>query len=331
MASALHFSLPEPALHAAFNAVDLALESRAKDVGETELGKPTPGDGFRLSTNNATFAQRDEEVHSEFLDVLAQNYDAGLFVADFASQPERERKAINRWVSDQTAQRIEELLPAMSIDADTEMVLVNTIYFKASWLTKFDPAETQAATFHGASGDVSVQMMHNAVSGEYARGSGYQALERPYLSRSVRMLLILPDEGQLAAVEGRLKQGLFDEARAALSEHLVDLRMPRFSFRAAFELPEALKALGMKLAFGGAADFSGIAGPPGLLFIDNVYHQAFVAVDEQGTEAAAATAVVITRQAAFERVEITFDRPFLFFIYDEPTAQILFAGRLSEP
>jgi serpin B len=330
MASALHFSLPEPALHAAFNALDLALESRVKDVGETDQGKPTPGDGFQLSTNNAIFAQKGEDVHSAFLDVLAQNYDAGLFIAGFASEPERERMSINQWVSDRTEQRIRELLPRSSIDADTVMVLTNTIYFKGSWQTKFDPAETKPATFHAPSGDATVQMMHNAASGEYARGTGYQAVALPYLSRSVRMLLILPDEGQLAAVEGRLKQGLFDEARAALLEHLVDLHLPRFSFRAALELPNALKALGMKLAFG-AADFSGIAGPPGELFIDNVYHQAFVAVDEQGTEAAAATAVVVTDESAPEQAEVTFDRPFLFFIYDDPTQQILFAGRLNTP
>jgi serpin B len=112
---------------------------------------------------------------------------------------------------------------------------------------------------------------------------------------------------------------------------MVDLRLPRFSFRAAFELPAALEALGMKRAFGDGADFSPIASTPGDLFIDNVYHQAFVAVDEEGTEAAAATAVVITRESAAELVTVSFDRPFVFFIYDEPTGQILFAGRLSAP
>jgi serpin B len=173
-------------------------------------------------------------------------------------------------------------------------------------------------------------MMHNTLRAQYARGSGYQAVELPYLSQAVRMLLVLPDEGQLADVETRLTSGLFDEARAALSEYTVDLRLPRFSFRAKFELPEALKALGMQAAFG-AADFSPIAGPPGLLYIDNVYHQAFVAVDERGTEAAAATAVVISRESASEQVAVTFDRPFLFFIHDEPTGQILFAGRLGRP
>jgi serpin B len=326
MAKALRFTLPEPALHAAFNAVDLALESRAKELEPMEMG-----DAFKLNTNNGIFSRAGEDVHSEFLDTLALNYDAGLFIADFARAPERERTAINSWVSERTEKRIEELLPDGSVDGDTVMVLVNTIYFKGSWQTKFDVKETVDAPFHATGGDVTVKMMHNVARGEYGRGNGYQVVERPYVSESVRMLLILPDEGQLAAVEGRLSSGLFDEARGALTEHTVDLRLPRFSFRASFELGTPLKALGMKRAFGGDADFSGIASSPGDLFIDEVYHQAFVAVDEEGTEAAAATAVVIKRESASELVQVNLDRPFLFFVYDQPSAQILFAGRLSKP
>jgi serpin B len=326
MAEALHFSLPEPTLHAAFNAVDLALAKRVQERPEMETG-----DSFQLNTNNANFARKGLDVKRDFLDVLALHYDSGLFLADFASEPEREREAINGWVAERTEQRIEELLPESSIDADTQMVLVNTIYFKGSWQAKFDPKETMDAIFHAASGDVTVAMMHAAARGRYARGADYQVVERPYVSPSVRMLLVLPDEGRLDAVEARLASGLFDEARAALSEHMVDLRLPRFSFRASFELDGVLKAMGMERAFSGDADLSGIASTPGDLFIDQVYHQAFVAVDEQGTEAAAATAVVVTRESAPQNVAVTFDRPFLFFVYDEPTTQILFAGRFSQP
>jgi serpin B len=326
MAEALHFSLPEPNLHAAFNAVDLALAKRAEERSAMETG-----DAFQLNINNANFAQQGLPVRPAFLDTLALNYDSGLFVADFASEPERERKAINGWVAERTEQRIEELLPESSIDGDTQMVLVNTIYFKGSWQAKFDPKQTTDATFHAANGDATVPMMHGAARGRYARGTDYQVVERPYVSPSVRMLLVLPDPGRLAAVEARLASGLFDEARAALGEYMVDLRLPRFSFRASFELADVLKELGMKLAFSGGADLSGIAGAAGDLFIDQVYHQAFVAVDEQGTEAAAATAVVVTRESAPENVMVTFDRPFLFFIHDEPTGQILFAGRFSQP
>lgn len=326
MATALRFSLPESTLHAAFNSLDLALARRSSELAEMAKGDP-----FQLETMNATFIERSEPVQSEFLDVLALNYDAGAFLADFVNQPERERTAINGWVSDQTKQRIEDLLPNSSITSNTRLVLVNTIYFKGSWLIKFDPKNTAEAVFHASTGDVSVKMMHSTVRRRYARGSDYQAVELPYVSPSVRMLVVLPDEGKLAAVQAKLQTGLFDEARAGQRESMVELSMPRFTFRSELKLKPSLEALGMSSAFGSMADFSKIAGPPGYLFIDDVYHQAVVAVDEAGTEAAASTAVVFTTRSGVEYVTLTLDRPFLFFIYDEPTGQILFEGRLSQP
>ncbi len=324
MAEALRFELSEPKLHAAFNAADLALAKRA-----TALAANAQGDGFKLSTENAIFARAGLDVQKDFLDMLALNYDAGLFVADFAKAAERERQAINAWVHERTEQRIEELLPEGSIDALTAMVLTNTIYFKGSWLKKFDPKDTQQAPFRASTGDVSVPMMHATTQAGLASGPDYVAVELPYLSEAVRMLLVLPNEGQLAAVQQRVASGLFDEARAGLENSNIALGLPRFSFRSKYELPEAFKALGMERAFSDEADFSGIAGIPGQIYIDNIYHQAFVAVDEQGTEAAASTAVVLTFRSA--ATPVTFDRPFLFFIHDEPTGQILFAGRLSQP
>lgn len=327
MASALSFTLPDSALHAAFNAADLALDKRASEIPSD--GK---GDGFALNTTNATFVQRGLDVRDEYLDVLAKHYDAGLFLADFKSDPERERRAINRWVLDLTAQRIDELLPPSSITSLTALVLVNTIHFKGSWKTKFKVENTADAVFHAPSGDKSVQMMHDTMKW-YMRGDGYQAVSLPYVSESVQMLLILPDEGKQADVEQRLKSGLFDEATNGLEQRTVDLRLPRFEFGAKFDLKGALQTLGMKRAFGedGPADLSGIAGEPGGLVVTGAFHQAFVAVDESGTEAAAATAVVIGERGAPQPVSIIFDRPFLFAVYDEPTGQILFAGRLSEP
>lgn len=327
MTSALRFTLPEPALHAAFNALDLALEGRAR-----ELGPEDSGDGFALRTLNASFVQRDYAFKEPFLDVLAAHYDSGLYLADFAAAPDRERQAINAWVYDRTEERIEELLPEMSIVGLTRAVLVNTIYFKGSWLHEFDPARTTPETFHASGGDTEVPMMHAMLEVRYAEGPSYQAVALPYLSRAVRMMVLLPAEGELEAVEAELKSGLFDTARAALSEYTVDLSLPRFSFRAETKLADALKELGMERAFTmGAADFSRIGGAPGELYVDNVYHQAFVAVDEEGTEAAAATAVVINDESASPVATMRVDRPFLFFVYDDPTGQILFGGRLSEP
>lgn len=324
LAAALRFTLAEPALHAAFNAADLGLQSR-----HAALAMNAQGSGFRLDTTNAIFAHEGLEVERPFLDTLALHYDSGLFIADFAGAPERERKTINDWVHERTEQRIVELLPQGSIDALTAMVLVNTIYFKGSWLYTFDAKDTRQAPFHAPSGDVQVAMMQRTLDLRLARGVDHVAVELPYLSDAVRMLLVLPDQGQFAEVERRVASGLFDEARGALEMLNRQVRLPRFSFRSEYQLSEALRALGVELAFGAEADFSGIAGAPGDLFIDNVYHQAFLAVDEQGTEAAASTAVVITRRSVPEVV--TFDRPFMFFIYDEPTGQILFCGRLIQP
>jgi serpin B len=267
-------------------------------------------------------------VQPAFLDVLARHYDAGLYLVDFAEDAERERLAINKWVREQTHDRVDELLPPMSLDPNTAMVLVNAIYFKASWLQKFDPAMTTDAPFHGADGDVSVPMMRNTGRRGYAKGEGYQAVELSYVSEAVRMLLILPDAGQQSAVEARLKSGLFDEIRAGLEQTSVALSLPRFSFHSDLDLKPALETLGMKRAFG-PADFSGIAGSPGEIFIGGVFHQAFIAVDEKGTEAAAATAVVLVQRN--QPAAVSFDRPFLFAVYDQPTGHILFVGRLSNP
>ncbi|HEX6241646.1 MAG TPA: serpin family protein [Polyangiales bacterium] len=326
MAQALSFNLPEPALHEAFNATDLALAKRHRELPADETG----ADGFALNTLNAHFYEDDYDIQPAYLDVLARHYDSGAYLASFFQQPEQERSAINSWVRDQTEQRIDELLPPRSISATTVMVLVNAIYFKGSWSIKFDPSETKMAPFHAPDGDTSVSMMHKQADRRYARAAGYQAVELPYASDAVRMLLVLPDEGMQTAVEARLESGLFEEARRSLSQHVVDLRLPRFSFDLELDLIPALKELGMKSAFG-PADFSGIGGPPGDLFVSGVFHQAFIGVDEQGTEAAAATAVVLSGRSPKPLASITFDRPFLFFIYDEPTGAILFAGRLSQP
>jgi serpin B len=326
MASALRFGLPQASLHKAFNATDLALQGRAQ-----ELPEAASGDGFALRVTNGDFLQKGRSFQDAYLDVLAQQYDAGLYLADFAADPERERSAINTWVLDRTEQRIDELLPQGSIGSDVAFVLVNAIYFKASWFEKFDPKDTMPGTFHAPAGDVQVQMMHRSVE-QYVRGDGYQAVELSYISPAVRALFILPDEGQLAALEAKLERAWFDQLRQSLGRASVSLSLPRFRFDAEIQLRDALQALGMQRAFAaGAADFSGMSGSPGDLYIDQVYHKAFVAVDEEGTEAAAATAVVGRDVSLTVPVVLTFDRPFLFVIYDEPTGQILFMGRLSQP
>jgi serpin B len=173
-------------------------------------------------------------------------------------------------------------------------------------------------------------MMHQTLLAQYTEGTNYQALELPYISPAVRMLLILPAEGEFEAVAGAFDAAFFESIRTGMSEHDATVTLPKFEFESTNSLKQHLRALGMPTAFSGDADFTALAGGVEQLWIDEVYHKAFVAVDEEGTEAAAATAVVISTESAKPLAEITFDRPFLFALYDEPTGQILFFGQLVD-
>lgn len=322
---ALHFNLPEPTLHSAFNATLQALKGRG-----SELAEDSEGSGFELRTVNQAFGQRGYPFLDPYLDVLARHYGAGLIAVDFADS-EPTRIVINDWVAENTEKRVENLLPPGSLTVDTRLVLANAVYFKANWLSQFKVADTVDSAFQAPAGERTVPMMRQTLDAQYAAGQGYQALELPYLSPAVRMLFILPEPGELDALSSALDDGLFTEIRATLSEHEVKLGLPRFQFESENPLKVALMALGMLLPFGGDADFSAIAGGVEPLWIDEVYHKAFVALDEEGTEAAAATAVVVTTESSKPQAEITFDRPFIFAIYDEPTGQILFLGHLNDP
>jgi serpin B len=326
MQSALRFNLPEPTLHQAFNSTDLALAGRGN-----ELVNPESSGDLVLRLVNGAFGNKDVEFQSAFLDTLATHYGAGMFAADFAGAPEEQRLAINDWVEENTNERIVDLLPPNSIDESVALVLVNTIYFKGSWLDEFDPTKTQNEVFHAPDGDVMVSMM-NGYAEQYAEGDGYQALELPYIAPAVRMLFILPAEGRFDEMEGGLDRAFFDQVRGAMSRWSVTLKVPKFSFETSFGLTSALQAMGIQQLFqAGVADLSGIAGAPGDLYVSDTFHSTFVAVDEQGTEAAAATAIVTSTTSAPPPAEFFLDRPFLFAIVDDPTGQVLFVGRVMQP
>lgn len=324
MKSALRWGPDDDALHPAFNATSLALEGR-KD----ELGEDQKGDGFELSIVNQAWGGKGEHFEASYLDVLAINYGAGLFLLDFGGDPDGARTIINDWVAEQTRERIDELIPEGVISGDTALVLTNAVYFRASWLSKFDPAKTDDAVFHAESGDADVKMMHQSFEADYAESADYQAVALPYVSEAVRMLVVMPAEGRFDAVSAELG-ATFDAARAGLANRLVTLSMPKLEFRSKPEIVAPLEALGMHDAFTSAADFSGINGARDLVITD-IIHEAFVAIDENGTEAAAATAVVIGRVSAPEPATLTLDRPFFFFVYDEPTGTVLFMGRWLGP
>lgn len=325
MKATLHFTLDQPALHEAFNATDLALSSR----GQGQAG--ADGTPFRLNVDNSLWAQANYPVVPAFLDTLALHYDAGVFLTDFAADPERSRQSINRWVDEKTEQLIPELLPTGSIDSSTVFVLTNTVYFNASWRTKFEKESTRAAPFTKPDGSqVSVSLMNAGLNGiPYAAGEGYRAIALPYASQELALIAILPDSGSFAAVEAKLGPAWFDALRASFKSTGVQVGFPKLDYKAHTSLKDQLTALGMRAAFENA-DFSGLT--PRSVVIDDVIHEAVIKIFEGGTIAAAATAVVIRETSAplFEQT-ITFDRPFLYAIVDQPTGEILFLGRVLDP
>jgi serpin B len=326
MADALRFALSQDRLHPSFNGLDLELARRGKGAeGKDE-------EGFRLNVVNAIWGQEGYPFLPEFLDVLAENYGAGLRVLDFENAPEESRVTINDWVSEQTEDRIEDLIPQGVIDALTRLVLTNAIYFNAAWDNPFEPGLTEDGTFHlPDGGEVSVPVMRQTESLGYARDERVQAVELPYDGGELSMVILLPDAGEFEAFENTLDAKRVDAIVKDISYRQIALSLPRFEVESDFSLVEALTAMGMPDAFTGAADFSGMTGSRDL-FIAEVVHKAFVSVDEAGTEAAAATAVVMVEMAMPEKpVEVTVDRPFVFLIRDIETGAVLFVGRVVDP
>ena len=327
MKDALRFSLEQEMVHPAFNALDLALAGRA------EAESPYEGDGFRLNIVNAVWGQTGYPFQDPYLDVLAEHYGAGMRLLDFITEPETARATINDWVWKQTEERIENLLPQGSINIDTRLVLTNAVYFNAPWLRPFDPELTEPESFTTHAGEeTTVQMMRQTASLGYAEWEGGQAVELPYNGATLSMVILLPHSGGFNAFEQALTQEIYAGIVSRIESRQVHLILPRFSYTTQLSLVPPLASLGMAEAFvPGAADFSGIDGTRSL-YISDVIHQAFVAVDEAGTEAAAATAVLFERTAiSGPPVTVAVNRPFLFAIRDLPTGEILFVGRVIDP
>ena len=326
-------------LDAAFNSLDRTL---AKRPGSYPFGNTTVP--LELGTANQLFGQRDSEFGRAFLDQLAAYYGAGIGVVDYKDARAREdaRTQINAWVSDRTKARIPELIPSGVLDDLTRLVLVNAIYLKAKWQLPFEKSATAAAPFHRLDGSVTqMQLMRGFATPflPYQRAPQYQAVALPYVG-GLSMVLVVPDAGSFNAVQSALGDPaavaalLTATASAesnARSRKSIHVRMPKFEFRSTAMLKDTLAALGMPLAFRDTADFSSMS-PKEPLHIQEVAHQAFIAVDEDGTEAAAATAVIAGATGLpSDIVELTVDRPFLFLIRDDETGAILFMGRVLDP
>lgn len=328
MKDTLHFGVAEPALHAAFNKLDLALSSRGENAEATD------GKAFRLRITNAIWGQKDYTFLPTFLDALAENYGAGLRVLDFQNAAESARQTINGWVEDETEGKIKDLLPERSIRNSTRLVLTNAIYFNAAWRDPFPEDATQPGTFHLVDGgQVSVPMMkQDSRVYRYDAGDGYQAVELPYDGNELSMVVMVPDEGTFGDFEAAWNTDKISAVLDRLGGAEVTLTMPKFRFEFPLGLKEVLMGMGMADAFEGlSADFSGINGRRDL-YISDVLHKAFVAVDEKGTEAAAATAVIVGEVSLPPGpFTVVLDRPFLFLIRDLQTGAILFVGRVVNP
>ncbi len=326
MGDTLHFTLSQERLHPAFNSVSLALASRVQETAVQDKK------GFILKNANALWGQTDYKFVPAFLDILAENYGAGIRTLDFLHAAEDSRLTINKWVSEQTENRIQDLLPKGSIDSLTRLVLTNAVYFKANWFYQFDENNTSNGQFNLLNDNrVTVPMMRQTETFSYTDGNGYQAIELLYQGMKLSMVILLPEKGQFEKFENSLEYPRIQEIISNLNNQKVILTMPKFKFTSEFKLKQTLTDMGMPLAFSNSADFSGMTVEEGVE-ISDVIHKAFIAVNEEGTEAAAATGVMIVGVAAPAKpIEFTIDRPFIFLIRDIETNTTLFMGRVLNP
>ena len=287
-----------------------------------------------LSVANRIFPQEGLGLESDFELGVSDYYGAPVEPLDFLMDAEAARSHINGWISEETREKIPELFPAGSIDASTQLVLANAIYMKADWAEQFDPDRTADAPFLKLDGSsVDVPMMHQEVEDgfSYAEVDGARIAELPYVGGELSMVVVVPEDSEgLLELEADLNatavQGWFD----ALSPASVAISMPKLEIRWKDTLNEHLQALGMEQAFQPTADFSGMSSEISL-FIDLVIHEAFVKIDEEGTEAAAATGVVMAEASVPEFYPVVADHPFLFLVRDRITDSVLFVGRVADP
>jgi serpin B len=307
-----------------------------------------PGDlskrPFSLTVANALWVDQHFPILPTYTASLQKTFGVtDAFPLDFAGKPEEGRKTINTWIEDHTNKKITDLIPAGALTGDTRVVLTNAIYFKASWQTPFEASATQKQSFHAAGGkEVSVPLMRLQHTFGYHETAEMQVASLPYKTSDrgasdLEMVIVLPRKADgLAAVEKQLTPKNVEAWTGALEPHLLNVQLPRFKTTSTLPLNKPLAAIGLRDAFTEKADFSGISSgrsPDQKLRISDVLHKAYVAVDEQGTEAAAATAIMMRTLAmpVGGPTEFRADHPFLFLIEHRPSHMILFVGRVNDP
>ena len=289
--------------------------------------------GYELTVANALWGQKDYKFLPDFLTLVKTNYDGNLEQVDFKTQTEEARKTINSWVENKTKDKIKELIKPGTLDSMTRLILTNAIYFKGKWESQFKPEQTQDAPFTLLGGqNVNAPMMHQTGKFGYMETDILQALEMPYVNNDLSMVVLLPKKADgVKDLEKELVSDNLTGWLARIHKREVQVFFPRFKMTSEFELAKVLGAMGMPDAFSGKADFSGMTGNRDL-FISAVIHKAYVEVNEEGTEAAAATGVTMkltsipTPSPVFRA-----DHPFIFLIRDNQTGSILFLGRVANP
>ena len=324
MAAALHFSLPPERLHPAFDALDLALATR----GEGALG--TDGGPMRLRMVNAVWAEKTYVLRGDYLDTLAANYGAGVNLLDFIGAPEPSRLLINAWVAQQTEDKIADLLANGDIDASTRLVLTNAVYFNAAWEFPFPPENTRDGHFTRLDGSqVTAKIMTNLCQMSAVATPDVKAIVLPYQDQRLSLLVVVPEPDKFEQVEASLDGTWLATLISGLIRQNAYYQIPRFKVDTNAPVKDALIAMGMKAAFAPSlADFSGIDGTRSL-FLAAVRHKAFIAVGEKGTEAAAATGAMLA--GGVPPISVIANRPFFYFLRDEPTGALLFMGRVMDP
>jgi serpin B len=322
MAKVLYFNLPQEDIHKAFSSLNAYFNR--------------PNKSYQLAIANSLWGQANYPFQKEFINLLNKYYEAGFNEVDFVNEENREkaRLTINKWVEDKTNNKIKELIHPEDISALTRLILVNAIYFKGKWQNQFDTKETRDMPFNLENKKkVNVPMMHQEGKFNYTEDEKVQVLELPYSENELSMVIFLPKESiSLSDFEKELSIERVNKLLSNLSQEKVDVYIPKFKMEKRYILNKMLIDLGMSDAFDMMlADFSGMTGSKDL-YISKVIHQSFIEVNEEGTEAAAATAVIMSgKSIAPMIIEFKADRPFLFIIRDIKTNTILFTGRFVEP
>ncbi len=322
MAQTLHFSTDQAQLASAFGQLQGQLNAVEQDPG------------IQLNVANGLWAQQSHPFLPAFLDIAKTAYQANLNQVDFRTQAEPARQEINDWVGRKTEGKITNLLQPGTVDPATRLILVNAIHFKGQWARPFNKTNTTTAPFSAAPGrQVQAALMNLTADFNYAEAPGLQLLELPYAGGGLSMVVLLPTQiDGLKSLEGTLNQRTLDGWLAQARRQKVKVFLPKFKLTAQFSLARTLAEMGMSDAFSPTADFSGMDGARDL-FISAVLHKAFVEVNEEGTEAAAATGTVMRMLAVRPQPTLVFraDHPFVFLIRDTRSGSILFLGRVLDP